>query len=69
MEGAEFGPVKYPRASPMAENGSEPATSVASNFAKAATEIHTPPKVIPRANSDSTTTVLNSTLVRSLAVK
>src|SRR6266487_4172213 len=67
--GAEFGPVKYPRANPIAENGTDPATRVPSNFANVDPDILTPPRVIPRVNRARTTTVLNTRLVKTFAVK
>src|SRR5215467_2683154 len=67
--GAELGPVKYPRASPMAENGREPTTRVPSSRANEATGIRTPPKVVPSKNRIKTMIVLNIKLVVTFAAK
>src|ERR1700689_4664149 len=69
VEGAEFGPVKYPTASPIAENGSEPATSVPKSSANWPTGIRTPPNAYPSANRTSTMVALKIMLFRTFAVK
>src|SRR3954465_12216483 len=67
--GAEVGPVKYTRASPIAENGSEPATRIPSNLANDATGIRTPPNAIPSVKRASTMIVLNTRLDTTFAAK
>src|SRR5258706_16476491 len=67
--GADVGPDKYPIASPMAQKGSEPATSVATSFAAVRAGICTPPKAIPRESSNSTLAVLNTRLMITFARK
>ena len=66
---AELGPVKYPRAKPMAEKGSEPSASVPSNFSESISGIRTPPAANPKAKRARTMIVLKIMLVRTFATK
>src|ERR1035438_2931939 len=69
VAGAEFGPVKYPKANPMQENGSEPTARGPRHLAKSVKGMRTPPTVIPSAKSASTMIVLKIMLVVTLAAK
>src|SRR6266536_5488591 len=67
--GAEVGPAKYPIAKPMAEKGREPATRVNTSLLAVAAGRCTPPKSTPNMSSSSTSAVLKTMLITTLAKK
>ena len=67
--GAEVGPAKYPIASPIVQKGSEPETRVSTSLAATNVGMCTPPKATPKVRSARTSTVLNITLITTLARK